>query len=105
MQKESKRDLLVYRFCEWKSLIHYPWFKHILFMTKRIGRGFNPQAESLLFDAVLLLQPIQIKEVGTVFQIGDLKHDKSPILTLYVQCCPHPWTTLFMLMSLVSTCI
>ena len=34
----------------------------------------KPQAESLLFAAVLLLlQPIQIEEVNLVFQIGGLR--------------------------------
>ena len=32
----------------------------------------NPQADSLLFAAVLLLQPVQIEEVDPVFQIGGL---------------------------------
>ena len=33
----------------------------------------NPQADSLLFAAVLLLlQPLQIEEVDPVFQIGGL---------------------------------
>ena len=34
-------------------------------------RNLKPQAESLLFAAVLLLlQPLQIEEVDLVFQIG-----------------------------------
>ena len=38
----------------------------------------NPQAESLLFAAVLLLlQPIQIEEVDPDFQIGGLKVAKT----------------------------
>ena len=35
--------------------------------------GLNPQADSLLFAAaLLLLQPIQIEEADPVFQIGGL---------------------------------
>ena len=38
----------------------------------------NPQADSLLFAAVLLLlQPIQIEEVDPVFQIGGLRMQRK----------------------------
>ena len=43
-------------------------------MNKYFCPCLKPQAESLLFAAVLLLlQPIQIEEVDPVFQIGGLR--------------------------------
>ena len=48
------------------------WFEpFIFFVCFSIGFCLQPQADSLLFVAVLLLlQPIQIEEVDPVFQIG-----------------------------------
>ena len=54
------------------------WYKY---------QTLNPQADSLLFAAVLLLlQPIQIEEVDPAFQMGGLNYVPLPFVTgMYLQ--------------------